>query len=83
MSTPKTRIDGPKRGDVFLRGDVVQGFHILEAITLQPIVGPVPTIEAAVEAARLHGAGTIWQQTLDLRGRPLGAPFRLLRPPQS
>jgi hypothetical protein len=73
----------PKRGDVFLRGDVEQGFHIVDATTLKPIAAAVPTVEAAVEVARLHGAGAIWQQTFDNRGRPLGDPFRLMRPPKA
>jgi hypothetical protein len=70
--------NGPQEGDVFLSGDPLAGFHILNAISLEAIAGPLP-LEAAIEAARVHG-GAIWQQTLDNRGRPLGDPFRLLRP---
>jgi len=69
----------PKDGDVFLRGDVIGGFHVLNAISLEHIAGPISSIEGAIEVARRHG-GAIWQQSLDNRGRPLGDPFRLLHP---
>jgi hypothetical protein len=75
----KPQVNIPKEGDVFLRGDLIGGFHVLNAISLEPIAGPIPSIEGAIEVARRHG-GAIWQQTLDNRGRPLGDPFRLLRP---
>jgi hypothetical protein len=40
--------------------------------------GP-PTVEAAIEVARIHGAGTIWQQSGDNRARALGDPVRLFK----
>jgi len=71
----------PQDGDVFLRGDAMGGFHVLDAMSLEPIAGPIHSVEVAIEVARLHG-GAIWQQTVDNRGRPLGDPFPLLRPTQ-
>ncbi len=67
--------------DVILRGDTLTGFHIVDAITGAHIAGPLPSLLAAIEAARQHGARAIWQQSVDNRGRALGDPMRLLYPP--
>jgi hypothetical protein len=70
----------PQVGDVLLRGDTRQGFQIVDAISHEILAASIPTLEAAIETARRHGASAIWQQSLDNRGRPLGDPFRFLRP---
>jgi hypothetical protein len=67
----------PSTRDVLLRGDSATGFELVEAGSLHRIQGQIPSIEAAVEIARAHGAGVIWQQSVDNRGRPLGDPVRL------
>lgn len=67
--------------DVVLRGDTVTGFHIVDAITEAHIAGPLPSLSAAIEAARQHGAHAVWQQSVDNRGRALGDSMRLLYPP--
>ena len=69
----------PKPTDALLIGTVDTGFLLLHPITRQPIAKDLPSIAAAVEAARVHGIDEIWQQHVDFRGRPLGDPFRLLR----
>ena len=72
----------PQLGDVLLRGDIVNGFQIVDVVSRRVLGGMIPTIEAAVEAARRRGAPAIWQQPVDNRGRLLGEPFRFLRPPR-
>jgi hypothetical protein len=79
-SNGRTLDNKPKRGDLFLRGDVTVGFELIDALTSATIEHALPSVRAAIEAARRHGAGTIWQQTVDNRGRPLGDPFRLVSP---
>jgi hypothetical protein len=67
----------PQVGDVLLRGDGYQGFELVRAVTLEPIQSHIPTLEAVVEVARANGAGAIWQQSFDNRGRALGDAVRL------
>ena len=73
--------DGPRQGDALLRGDAIQGFNVVDAISLQPIAGRIFSREAAMDVARLYG-GAVWHQTVDNRGRPLGDPIRLLWRPE-
>ena len=81
MSRPKRFVHlqplAPRAGDVLLRGDGKAGFELVEAKTHEPIQTNIPTLEAAIEIARAHGAGTIWQQSFDNRGRALGDPVWL------
>ena len=71
----------PHIDDVLLRAcPSGPGFELVHPTTFGRLAGPVATIFAAVEAARSLGANAIWQQSFDNRGRPLGDPFRLLRP---
>ena len=72
----------PQPADVLLRGSDDTGFELVHPDTLDRIHGPFPNMFAAVEAARGIGA-KVWQQSFDNRGRPLGEPFRLLRPDDS
>ena len=71
----------PQLGDVLLRANSVGGFQIVDAVSGKVVIASLPTLEAAVEAAR--GRGAIWQQSVDNRGRPLGDPYRLLHPPKN
>jgi hypothetical protein len=67
----------PKIGDVLLRGDGTTGFELVRAGSLERIQAGIPSLEAAIEIARIQGAGAIWQQSFDNRGRALGDPVRL------
>lgn len=67
---------GPQRGDVLLRGSFRAGFEIVDAITDRHIAGPMQ-LSRAIQVAKAHGAIGLWQQSVDDRGRPLGAPSRL------
>ena len=78
MDTPKPLATVPRSGDVLVRGDGQAGFDLVKAGTYEPIQTNLPTVEAAIELARAHGAGMIWQQSFDNRGRALGDPIRLL-----
>ena len=74
----------PQAGDVLLRGNVVHGFQLVDAVSRRILAGPMTTLDAAVALAREMGSRAIWQQLVDNRGRPLGEPFRLLHaPPES
>jgi hypothetical protein len=53
---------------------------MVDAITHHILATSIPTLDAAIETARQHGASAIWQQSLDNRGGPLGDPFRCLHP---
>jgi hypothetical protein len=68
----------PRPGDVILRGSPAGPFELVEAITEQHIVGPVP-LSRAVQLARAHGKVGVWHQVVDDRGRRLSppAPLRL------
>ena len=66
--------------DIILRGDASGGFHLYTADTEVHLAGPLPSLPTAIEVAREYG-GVVWQQSVDNRGRVLGAPFRLLHPP--
>ena len=61
--------------DVILRGSIDGNFHVVDAISRAPIVGPLP-LTAALAYARELGA-RIFQQAVDLRGRAMGEPVRL------
>jgi len=67
---PSPRGQGPKPGDVILRA-ADAGFELVDAENHRLLAKGLPSIAAAVEAARVHGAGDVWQQHIDNRGRPL------------
>ena len=70
----------PKRGDVVIRDAISTPgeFYVADAVTNAPVVGPFPSITAALTAARaFSAAGAVWRETSDERGRPLGDPFVL------
>jgi hypothetical protein len=71
----------PQSGDLVLRGDQTAGVEIVDAVTRKRIAGRFRTIEAAVATARFYGALSIWQESVDNRGRPLGQAYRLERTP--
>jgi hypothetical protein len=67
----------PEPGDIVIRGTTGNGFELLEPITLKHLAGPFASFAVAVVAARAHGAKSVWQLSVDHRGRALGEPFRL------
>jgi hypothetical protein len=73
---------GPQEGDLILRGTMSEGFALIDAITSHVIAGPGLDLQAALAVAGMHARGDIWQQHLDARGRPIGAPYRLSAPPE-
>ena len=83
MGRPKKLVHlqrlAPRAGDVLLRGDGNDGFELVKAKTHEPVQTNIPTLEAAIEVARTHGAGVVWQQSVDNRGRALGDPVRLFK----
>jgi hypothetical protein len=83
MARPKKLVHlqpvAPRGEDVLLRGHGNSGFELVKAKTHEPIQTNIPTLEAAIEVARAHGAAVIWQQSVDNRGRALGDPVRLVK----
>jgi hypothetical protein len=77
MSEPKEP-QMPRRGDVILRAAGDQ-FELIDAVSDAVLACEIPSIAAAIEEARSRNANEIWQQHLDVRGRPTGEPFRLPR----
>jgi hypothetical protein len=67
----------PRFGDVLLRGDGHTGFELVSAITHNPIQQNIGSLADVLNVARLRGAGIVWQQSFDNRGRALGDPVRL------
>ena len=66
----------PEPGDVLLRGSAEHGYFLVDPCTHELVAGPVGSVVAALALAALHTA-TVWQQSVDNRGRALGdlAPF--------
>jgi len=64
-------------GDLVIRGTTTNGFEVIEAITSRRVAGPFERFTTAVAAARARQPHTIWQQSVDHRGRLLGEPFQL------
>jgi hypothetical protein len=56
------------------------GYTLLDTATGKPISEPFTLLKHAFHAARHSGATTIYQQNLDLRGRPQGPAIVLLGP---
>lgn len=79
LKLTKSQPQVPRFSDVLLRGDSHGGFELLKAVTHEPIQTNLPSVEAAIEVARAQGAGVVWQQSFDNRGRPLGDPVRLFK----
>ena len=71
----------PHVGDVILSGSSETGFTLEDAMS-RTLHQNLPTLQDAIAAARRHGAREMWQQNLDMRGRPIGEPIRLLLPPE-
>ena len=70
----------PRFGDVLIRGDVDEGYEVVDAMTFKPLSkAHASTFDAALAVARMQG-GRIWQQAVGHRGRPLSdpKPFRPL-----
>jgi hypothetical protein len=72
----------PVRGDLLIRTVSSQGklasFLIAEAQTDRTLAGPFDTLrDATLAASKLADGRTIWQETLDYRGRRLGEPMRV------
>ena len=68
----------PQPGDLVVRGDAFSGVELFDAFTGIRVGGPLPNLAAAIEAAQHRGVKAVWQQMMDIRGRPLDAVFRLL-----
>ena len=69
--------------EITLRRSFDLGYTLLETATGKPISEPFTLLKHAFNAALHSGATTIYQQNLDLHGRPLGPPIVLLAPKAS
>lgn len=67
----------PIAGDILIRAATTRGFVVVDAITGQHIAGPFETFTCALSAAKAKRPGSIWQQSVDHRGRRMGDPIRL------
>ena len=74
-------LPSPEPGDVILTNTLNARFVLVDP-TGQRIAGPFPTVLTAIESARTHTTGNIWQQSSDNRGRLVGNPIRLDLPPR-
>ena len=71
-------MQGPKVGDVILRGSPSAGFVLLDAATELQIAGPAQ-FSRAVQFALALGAIDIWRELLDQAGRAIGPPVHISR----
>ena len=67
----------PIAGDILIRAATTRGFVVVDAITGRHIAGPFETFSCALSAAKAKRPGSIWQQSVDHRGRRMGDPIRL------
>jgi hypothetical protein len=69
-----------KHGDVIIRRLPGDEFLVANAVTLKTLGETFTTFDDALTTALLLAApsGTIWQDNLDNRGRPLGPPIRVV-----
>lgn len=72
---------GPQPGDVLIRvqtNTTPTTYILVEAKHQRQVGGPFPSMaEAAIAASRHVGAmGSLWQERLGSRGRPIGPPVR-------
>ena len=72
----------PQAGDVVIRvqtNTLPTTYVVAEASSRRILGGPFPSLaEAAIAASKLVGPmGSVWQEQVDQRGRPLGPPHRL------
>jgi hypothetical protein len=77
-ASPEGRCLTMKHGDVIIRRLPGHEFLVANAVTLEKLGGLFTTFDDALAAALLVApSGTIWQDNLDNRGRPLGPPIRV------
>ena len=69
--------------EITLRHSFDLGYTLLDTATGKRISEPFTLLKHAFYAAHHSGATTIYQQNLDLRGRPLGPLIVLLGPKAS
>jgi hypothetical protein len=72
-------MNGPKAGDVLLRGSIEEGFLVTDAVTGRIVHEAFLPLQEALRVAGWHQGVEVWQQSVDNRGRALGEPFRLTR----
>ena len=75
MMVTMPRAIRPRPGDLLLRGNVSNGFVVVDALTREPISRFGLTLQEALAVAQTQASATLWQQLIDDRGRPLGEPF--------
>ncbi len=69
-------MQGPKVGDVILRGSPSAGFILLDAATEDRIAGPAQ-FSRAVQLALALGATYIWRELLDQAGHAIRPPVQI------
>jgi hypothetical protein len=69
-------MQGPKVGDVILRGSPSAGFILLHAATEDFIAGPAQ-FSRALQFALALGAIDIWRELLDQAGHAIGPPVQV------
>lgn len=72
---------GPRAGDVLIRvqtNTTPTTYVLFEAETHRAIGGPFQSMaEAAIAASKCVGLmGSVWQENVDQRGRPIGPPLK-------
>lgn len=68
--------DGAREGDLLLRGNIGDGFVLLDIVTGTPVCPQGLSLMDALAVAKTHTSAVLWHQLLDERGRPLTEPVR-------
>ena len=67
----------PQVGDILIRASAADTYLLLDVVTGRHLDGPLNGFPVALNAARLRGARAIWQQEIDVSGRPRGELLRV------
>lgn len=67
----------PADGDLLIKGAQETGFAVHDAVTDARLVSAL-TYSEALAFVRARGRTTVWQLTVDDRGRPIGQPCYLV-----
>jgi hypothetical protein len=67
----------PRNGDLIVRATTLGTFDLIDAETDRVLLRDFATLQSAIEAARKHSTGDLWQQNFNARENALDPPFRV------
>ena len=67
----------PRNGDLIIRATISGYFDLVDAESDRVLLRDFTTLQSAIEAARKHSRGDLWQQDLDAQEHRLLPPFKV------